>query len=490
MNILMLNPPFLHHFSREQRSPAVTKSGTFYYPMWLCYSAGVLEDNGHDVILIDAPADDSDNMGIMPRIKEFSPELIVVDTSTPTIYNDIDVAVSLKKIIPSSFVVLVGPHVSALPEESLRIDENIDAVARREYDYTIRDLAYALENHKDLNSVLGLSFRADGKIIHNPDRPLPENLDEIPFVARAYKRHLDIRDYFYGHSRYPIVTIVMGRGCPYRCVYCVYPQTFGGKKYRYRSARNVVDEMEFIIREFPDVKEIMFEDDTLTANKRKCRELCEEIIRRKLKILWSANSRADVDTDTLRIMKTAGCRLLCVGIESGVQNVLDQMKKNLKVDRIREFMRNAKKAGILVHGCFLLGTPGETRETLRITLDFAKELGPDTAQFFPIMVYPGTEAYDWAEQNGYLSTTDFSKWLTPDGLHYCVVSRPGLTNTELVNFCDNARREFYLRPAYIVYRIKRLFLHPGEDFPRLLKMIGTFWRYLVWGSVRKVEKGS
>ncbi len=490
MKVLFLNPPFLYHFSREQRSPAVTKSGTFYYPMWLCYAAGILEDNGHDVKLIDAPADGSSLEDIVAITKDFNPKLIVMDTSTPTIFNDINIGVTIKQNLEGSFLVLVGPHVSALPEESLVINKNVDAVAKGEYEYTLLDLARNLESKKDLDLVKGLSFSKNDMIIHNPDRPLAENLDEIPFVSRTYARHLNIEPYFYGHSRYPIVTIVAGRGCPYRCVYCVYPQTFSGRKYRYRSAQNVADEMEFIINEFPNVKEIMFEDDTLTANKKICQELCKEIIKRGMKIPWTANSRADVDLDTLKIMKTAGCRLLCVGIESGSQQVLDQMKKNLKVNQIRKFMQDAKKAGILVHGCFLLGNPGETKETIRITLDFAKALRPDTAQFFPIMVYPGTEAYSWAKRNGYLVTEDYSKWLTPDGLHYCVVSRPNLSNDELVEFCDDARRKFYIRPSYIFYRLERLLLHPGEDMWRLLKMIKTFWRYLISGSFKKIKRES
>ena len=153
----------------------------------------------------------------------------------------------------------------------------------------------------------------------------------------------------------------------------------------------------------------------------------------------------------------------------------------MKVERIRQFFKDAKKAGILIHGCFLLGNPGETKETLKVTLNFAKELGPDTAQFFPIMVYPGTEAYNWAKDRGYLKTEDFKQWLTDDGLHNCVVSRPGLTDKELVEFCDNARQQFYLRPSFIVKKLREGVSHPSE-FMRLLRGGGSLIRYIIKGS--------
>ncbi|MFQ5957451.1 MAG: glycosyltransferase, partial [Candidatus Brocadiales bacterium] len=350
---------------------------------------------------------------------------------------------------PGAFVVLVGPHVSALPEESLRLGIHIDAVALREYDFTILDVVKTLENEGNMEDTAGLVIRRDGTLLRTKDRGLPENLDEIPYVSKVYRKHLDYRKYFYSHSRYPIVTIITGRGCPHQCVYCAYPQVFSSRKVRYRSVENVVDEIEEILGTYPDVQEIMFEDDTLTLDKKRCLRLSEEILKRNLKFCWSANSRADVDYETLKTLKNAGCRLLCVGIESGDQGVLDGMKKHLSVDKIRQFFKDARKAGVLIHGCFLVGNPGETKETLATTLGFAKELSPDTAQFFPIMVYPGTAAYNWARENHYLLTHDFIKWLTEEGLHNCVVSRPGLTNFELVEFCDRARREFYTRPGYI-----------------------------------------
>lgn len=488
MKVLFLNPPFMSkygRFSREQRSPAVTKSGTFYYPIWLCYAAGLLEEKGFDVKVIDAPAKRMDVDKVLSDAKEFSPALTVVDTSTPSIFNDVDVAVKVKNLT-GSFIVLVGTHPSALPEETLKINLSIDAVTRREYEYTVFELALLIKSGKpskeELKEIDSLSFRWDDGIFHNKDRRFLEDIDSLPFVSEVYRRHLDYRDYFYAHSRYPIVTLITGRGCPHHCVYCLYPQTFNGHKLRYRSVKDVVEEVEYCLKNFPALKEIMFEDDTLTINKKRAIEFAEEILRRGLKFKWSANSRADVDLEAMKILKKAGARLFCVGIESGDQKVLDSMKKRLTISKIRKFFEDAKKAGILIHGCFLLGNPGETKETLERTLKFALELNPDTAQFFPIMIYPGTEAYKWASENNYLTTEDYREWLSDEGLHNCVISRPGLSNYELVEFCDKARQRFYTRPSYIAKKFIQGLSNP-QELKRLSKGAVTLSKHILRGSL-------
>jgi radical SAM superfamily enzyme YgiQ (UPF0313 family) len=243
MKVMMLNPPYFKKFSRSQRSPAVTKSGCLYYPMWLAYATGVLEEAGHEVRLIDAPADGYDLDDVMRIAMEFGPELVVVDTSTPSIYNDVKVAERIKVEL-DPFITLVGTHVSVTTEESLGLNTAIDAITRREYDYTLRDLAVCLQEKEPLDGVLGLSFREPDRIVHNPDRPFISDLDELPFVSEVYRDHLHIENYFYGANRHPVVTILGGRGCPHGCIYCVYPETFTGRQYRYRSVTDVVDELE------------------------------------------------------------------------------------------------------------------------------------------------------------------------------------------------------------------------------------------------------
>lgn len=481
MRILTLNPPFLPKYSREQRSPAVTKSGTLYYPMWLAYATGVLEEKGFDVLLVDAPAQGRSLKDISDLVRSFCPEMVVVDTSTPSIDNDVRIAARIKEISPRCLTVLVGPHVSALPEETIQLNATIDVIARGEYDFTLSDLAWAIAKKSDFQEVSGISFRRNGKIFHTKERPYIEDLDQIPFVSKVYRRHLNIRDYFYSICQYPEITIITGRGCPHRCTYCVYPQAFQGRRYRARSAGNVVEEFHYIAESFPFVKEIFIEDDTFTIDRNRCQEICRELIEAKNRVSWTANARADVDFETLKMMKEAGCRLLCVGVESGSQKVLDNMKKGLSLERIKRFFRDVKKAGILVHGCFMAGNNGETRETLEETLNLAKELNPDTAQFFPLMIYPGTEAYEWAKKENLILAEDFSQWVTQEGLHQCVVNLAGLSSTNLVNFCDRARREFYLRPAYLMSKLKQILLHPSE-LRRTAMSFGTFWRFLFRGS--------
>jgi len=493
MNILFLNPPFMTSsgkFSREQRSPAVTKSGTFYYPMWLCYAAGLVEENGFEVKIIDAPAKRIDMDQVISLARSFAPDLTVVDTSTPSIYNDVEAAAKIREVT-GSFTLLAGTHPSALPDETLAINPAIDAVARREYEQTVLELAVLIREGElsadNLRGIDGLSFRSGEDIIHNRDRDMQKNLDDLPFVSSVYRKHLDYRDYFYAHSRHPIVTLITGRGCPHHCVYCLYPQTFNVHALRYRSISSVVDEIEYCLNNFPGLQEIMFEDDTLTVNKKRSIEFAGEILRRNLKFRWSANSRADIDFETMKILKKAGARLFCVGIESGDQSVLDAMKKKINVPKIEQFFKDAKKAGILIHGCFLVGNPGETKETLQKTLDLALKLSPDTAQFFPIMVYPGTEAYRWASEHGFITTEDFREWLTPEGLHNCVLSRPGLTNYELVAFCDRARQTFYTRPSYIARKLLQGITSPHE-MKRLSKGALTLSRYIIKGTFLRGEK--
>jgi anaerobic magnesium-protoporphyrin IX monomethyl ester cyclase len=488
MKVLVLNPPFLPKFSRPQRSPAVTKSGTLYFPIWLAYCAAVLEKDGFEVVLTDAPARDIDLREVVRQAVTYSPRLIVMDTSTPSIRNDIDVAEALKKVIPDSFIVLVGTHVSALPDETLRLSNSIDAVAVREYEFTIRDLARMLADtetglpiHKERITVHGLCVNTAAGVMQNPDRPYIDNLDVLPWVSTVYKRHLDIRDYFNPNALYPMVTLITSRGCPFRCSFCVYPQTLTGRAYRFRSIQDVLDEVEYVIRAFPDVQSIFFEDDTLTAGKKRCIELADAMIGRNIRISWTANSRFDVDLETMLKIKAAGCRQLCVGFESGDQRILDTMKKGTKRDRMFQFMRDARRAGLLIHGCFMMGFPGETPESIRRTVDLAIQLHPDTVQFYPVMVYPGTDAYREYAQKGWITASDFSRWITPDGLHNCVVRNETLTSAELVRLCDQARRRFYLRPEYFLYKLIQILKKP-EDIPRTVKAGAAFFKYLLMGS--------
>ncbi|MCK4830346.1 radical SAM protein [bacterium] len=387
----------------------------------------------------------------------------------------------MKDEFPSAFIILVGTHVSALPEETLKLSKKVDAVALHEYDYTLKDLVYALNAGNDLSNVQGMSYRKGDNIVHNQRRTYIEDLDEIPFVSKVYKKFLNIENYFNPNALFPMVTITTSRGCPFPCTFCVYPQTMMGRGFRHRSVENVVDEMAWIVENFPQAKAIFFEDDTFSVDKKRCAEFSQLVINRGIKISWNINARVGLDYETMALMKKAGCRSFCVGFESGSQKILDNMKKKSTVEVMGKFMKDAAKAGILVHGCFLVGLPGETHETMKETLDLAKSLNPDTVQFYPVMVYPGTEAYEWYKERDLITVDDFSKWLTPEGLHNTVISTEELSSIDLVKFCDDARRAFYLRPRYIGYKVGQMIAHPRE-IRRTLKSARTFIKYLLRGS--------
>jgi len=462
MRVLMLNPPFLPRFSRSQRSPAVTKGGTLYYPFWLAYATGVLEEKDYEVRLVDAPAEGRDLKGTLEYARDFKPNLVVLDTSTPSIYNDVKVGGLIKEALPESFMVLVGTHPSALPEETLKLSNKIDAVARGEYDYTILELAESLEDNSSLDSVDGLSFRKGQDIIHNRDRGLIENVDKLPFLSRVYQRHLDVKNYYFAAADYPVIQIITARGCPHRCFFCVYPQIFHSRKFRPRSAEDVVEEFLYIKDNFPEVKEIGLEDDTFTVSRKRTREICRLLIENKNNLKWYANVRSDLDFETMSLMKEARCRLLVVGFESASQKVLDGMHKGLKLEQSIEFMRYAKKLRILVHGCIMVGNPGETRETMEESFSFAKKVSCDSMQFYPLIVYPGTEAYEWAKVHGYLLTEDFSQWLTSTYAHNCVISFPHLSRKEMVNFCEEAYKRYHFNFKYLAGKLLQMPVCPSE----------------------------
>ena len=489
MRVLFLNPPFHPRFSRESRSPAVTKSDTLYYPKWLSYAAGVAIQNNHDVDLVDAPAAVVSVQYVIDRIKAKNIEALVCDTSTPSIVNDLRVVREIRAQLTQLHICMVGRHVSALAEETLKTASYLDFIAVREYEYTIRDWITALESGAAMDNVDGLVWRKqNGEIIRNKPRAAIENLDELPFVTEVYKRFLRVEDYFYGHSLHPLVVFDTSRGCPFKCSFCVYPQTFSGHIMRYRSVGNVADEFEYVARELPQAKTVMLEDDTFIINKHRTLDLANELIKRGNKIPFDSNCRADIggDVEFLETLKKAGARLFCVGFESGDDQVLKHMKKNLKLFKAEVFVDACKQAGIMVHGCFMVGNLNETKETMLTTLELAKRLNPDTAQFFPIMVYPGTSAYDEARQKGYIETEDYSEWLTKEGLHNSVVNLPNITHQELVEFCDRARREFYLRPSYIFYKLKQS-LRDVHELKRNLKGFAKLSRYLIRGSLPESE---
>jgi radical SAM superfamily enzyme YgiQ (UPF0313 family) len=474
----VVNPPFMGgRFSRTSRSPAINKSGTLYWPFWLAYGTGSLERAGHEVLFLDCPAVGMDVEDLADRLTGFGPRMIVLDTSTPSIYGDLAIASLLRGRLPGSSLILVGTHCSALPEDCLRLAPTVSGVAIGEYDLTLVEAAEALDGG-DLADVPGMLVNRDMELVRTAERPPISDLDSLPLLADVYERHLAPENYFFAAARYPSVMTITSRGCPYRCSFCVWPQVMHRGLYRTRSAASVATEFLRIAEAFPQAREVVVEDDTFSADSRRVEEVSEALLDAGNRLPWTANVRATLSLEAMRKMKAAGCRLIIVGYESGSQDVLDRVTKGTTVEQNLEFASRARKAGLMVHGCFMAGNPGETRETLEQTLAMAIRLRPDTAQFFPIMAYPGTRLYDDFRKAGRIRTTDFSKWVTPEGLHDCVVDLPGLPAEELVRWCDHARKRFYLRPSYLCYKALQTVAHPLTEGRRTFRSFRTFRKYL------------
>ena len=309
MKIYLLNPPFIKGFSRGVRGVGeATRGGTLYYPIWLSYAASLLETS-HEIRLIDAQARGWDVENILNDINCVNPDLIIIDTNFSSLNNDISIANRLKDK-SGALTVVVGPPASQFSEKIL--NDGIDIVVRYEYDLTLKEIADNLENGNSLTDVQGISYKDHNKIITNTNRDFTcsDDLDEIPFVSKIYKNHLNIDEYFLSSSLNPMVQIFTGRGCPNQCVFCSWPKTLMGKKYRVRSIDNVLDEFEYIVDELPEIKEIFIEDDTFTVDKKRVLEFCKKYGEREFSIAWACNTRATLDYETMKEMKKANCRLL------------------------------------------------------------------------------------------------------------------------------------------------------------------------------------
>jgi radical SAM superfamily enzyme YgiQ (UPF0313 family) len=470
----VINEPFVKDFCRTQRWAAKTRGRVLRAPDWLAYATAVLEKEGIEARLYDFPARNWGKTEYDALIREGQPEFVVLDSTTPSIHSDLEFAKSTKQLSPHCKVIMVGPHVSSQALETLREGRGaVDVAAIGEYDYTVRDVIRA---YPDLTNVTGIAYWDQGEVRVTAPRPLIENLDDLPFPAW---HHLDLMDYFDGTKLYPYVDIFSGRGCPHRCTFCLWPQVVHGHKLRVRKPAAVVDEMEWVVGLCPDVAkggEFFFEDDTFTLHKPTAIGVCEEILKRNLKITFSVNARADTaDLEMMKLLKRAGCRELLVGFESGDQDILDRVKKKTKVEQGIAFMERAREARLDVHGCFVLGLPGETRETMQKTIDYALNLGLTTLQFSSAMPFPGTEYFRYAEEGDYLQTRDWSRWLADGGEQAGVVSYPGLTREEISAAVDKGLRRFYFRPGYILR-----FAWETRHWPDFKRKVRAFWHFLTY----------
>ncbi|MDP3183382.1 MAG: hopanoid biosynthesis associated radical SAM protein HpnJ [Desulfobaccales bacterium] len=453
---LLLNPPSFQDFdggagSRYQATREVT---SFWYPTWLCYPAGLILESR----VVDAPVQNLTVSQVAALASDF--ELAVLFTTTPSFRHDLTTVAHLKEKNPNLLVGLVGPQVSILAQESLETGPMVDFVARREFDHTILEVA----QNRPLNKILGLSYQKNGRIHHNPDRPFIEDLDALPFVTEIYHRDLTLEHYQIPYLRYPYVSFYTGRGCPHTCVYCLWPQTFTGRRYRVRSVANVVAEVRRSLELFPQAAEIFFDDDTFTTAGERARQLSQEF--GPLKFTWSTTARVTTSYETLKAMKEGGLRLVVVGFETGDPQVLKNIKKGATLDLGRRFVKWCRELDIQVHGAFMVGLPGETKKSLEASMRFACELDPDTIQVSLATPYPGTDFYEYCREQGYLKDNTLVNGAT--GYQQCVVDYPNLAAADIFQAVPKFYRRFYFRPRYMA-RAVGIMLKDPQERKRLLR---------------------
>jgi len=452
MRVAFLNAMFAKDFTKSARWFARSRGRVQRHPDYLCTAAGTVRAAGHEILLLDAQAKNLPTDALLPQLKNFRPDLIVHQATTPSVDSDIAAAAKCRDATGAANV-LVGSHVSAEPEDTLqRSGGAVDAVAVSEYDYTVRDLAEGVP----LADCLGLARLDNGVCVRNPPRPPIDDLDALAFPAWD---QIDVNDYRDAGKLFPFLTLLSGRGCYGRCTFCQLPQVMNGRHYRARSVENVLAEIDHDLGLFPGLKEIMFEDDTfvMKANRERLAQLCEALIRRDWPLSWSANARVDLnDPDILRLIKRSGCRMLCVGFEFGDQGILDTVHKGITLDDMFTFAENAHRARIRVHGCFMFGGPGETPETARKTIDLARRLKIDTAQFSGVVAYPGTAYYDWAKANGHLIPGDWREWVDENYEQCATVRCPELSVAQINALIDEGLRKFYLRPSQMARMLRNV----------------------------------
>jgi hopanoid biosynthesis associated radical SAM protein HpnJ len=464
MRTLFLNPPSYDDFDggAGARYQAKREVWSFWYPTWLSYAAGMLAG----ARLLDAPPERLTVADVVRIARDY--DHVVVHTSTPSFRADVRTAEALKAARPDMVIGFVGGHVTARPEESLRYGTVIDYVARKEFDLAVA----AVAEGRPYSQVPGLSWLEDGVYRHNEDAPPlgTAELDALPFASEVYARDLDYTKYNSPYCQYPYVSLYTGRGCPARCTFCLWPQVTTGHSYRARSVENVLEECSGLRRLFPEMRELFFDDDTFTADPARAVAIAKGLGR--LGLCWSTNARANVDRATLQALKDGGLRLLVVGYEAGNEQILRNVKKGVSVERARRFTKDCHDLGILIHGTFIVGLPGETRDTIEETIRFAKEMQPETLQVSLASPYPGTAMYDWVRERGYLTVDSL---VDESGYQKCTVSYPDVSAEEIFAAVERVYRAYYLSPRYIWKSVKKMARDPREG----VRMLGEGKEFIV-----------
>ena len=464
LKTLFLNPPSFEGFDggAGSRYQARREIRSFWYPTWLAQPAALVPGSR----LVDAPARGLTLDDILPLAPDY--ELAVLHTSTPSFRSDVRVAEALKGANPKLRIGFVGAHVAVSPDASLSASGAIDFVARNEFDYTIREVA----EDRPFETIDGLSFRSNGHIVHNRERATLEDMDQLPFVTEVYKRDLVIEDYFIGYLLHPYVSLYTGRGCRSHCTFCLWPQTIGGHRYRTRSPENVAEEIRRAREYFPQVKEFFFDDDTFTDDLPRAEQIARHL--GTMGVTWSCNAKAIVPYASLKILKDNGLRLLLVGYETGSQQILNNIRKGTRVDVARRFTEDCHKLGIIIHGTFIVGLPGETQDTIRDTIRFARDINPHTIQVSLAAPYPGTELYKQAVEKGWLGADQL---VSDDGVQVASLNYPHLSHAEIFTALEDFYKRFYFRPKKMAEMTLEM-VTSAEMFKRRLREGAEFARFL------------
>lgn len=447
MKICFINAPYKEEVYGDVKDVSLLEP-----PLGICYLAAMLEKENYEVSLIDAEAERLTTGDLVKKVNDINPGMICLTCTTPMVASVKRTAEALKSALPQAKIIVGGPHVTAVPEDMLK-EKYIDLAVIGEGEYTLVDLTKIIEGGKSLRGCKGIAFKENGKIIKTESRPLIKDVDALPFPARhllkiSKYKHATIVEH---KTKLNYTNIISSRGCPFKCIFCGSRTTFGGVA-RFRDPKSVVDEMEECYNKY-DIGMFGFSDDTLTLKKEHIIGVCNEIIRRKLDIVWFAQARVNtVDKEMLELMKKAGCEAIHYGYESGSQEILNNIKKGITLQQSIDATKITKEVGIKIHGYFMIGNPGETAETIKQTIKFAKELDPNTAQFTIATPFPGTELYEiFMLQDHELKEFKDYKWYND-----AVFVPKGMTKEQLLKLHKQAYKEFYMRPKYIFKSVKRL----------------------------------
>jgi hopanoid biosynthesis associated radical SAM protein HpnJ len=464
MRTLFLQAPSFEGFDggAGSRYQARREIRSFWYPTWLAQPAALVGNSK----LIDAPPHRLKLAQIAENARDY--DLAVLHTSAPSFASDVEMIKALKAVNPALKAGFIGAKVAVDPAGSLKASPALDFVARNEFDFTIKEIA----DGRPWSGIAGLSYRnAGGVIVQNEERAILENMDLLPFVTPVYKRDLDIKSYFIGYLKHPYISIYTGRGCKSRCTFCLWPQTVGGHRYRTRSVAHVIEEIAWAKQAFPEAKEFFFDDDTFTDNLPRAEAIAKGLS--KLGVTWSCNAKANVPYATLKVLRDNGLRLLLVGYESGNQQILHNIKKGMRVEVARKFTNDCHALGITIHGTFIMGLPGETKETIEETIDFATEINPHTIQVSLAAPYPGTFLFDQAMQNGWLDDAH-AELVNDDGVQIAPLHYPHLSHSEIFDSVEEFYRRFYFRSGKIASIVGEMVRSPQMMKRRLREGVEFF----------------